>query len=117
MMHAIIENEVSVGPLFCRDEDDWILDRPFDVIENDKTAMDLIEKISKLYDSYFEPNSHDEPLWFNEEQQKKDAPIMLDLIAQLKTRLEEINDGSYEVLDYETEKLLRLQAGGDYFIP
>ncbi len=117
MIHVIIENEFIEGPLWYRDSDWDLFDTPPKVIKRDKIVNDLAEKMCDMYSSYFEFNSHDMAVWFNEEQQKKDVPIMLDLVAQLKSRLEEINDGSYEVLDYETEKLLRLQAGGDYIIP
>ena len=42
------------------------------------------------------------PCWFNAEQQKADKNKMLSLINQLKLRLQEINDGSFEIEDLIT---------------
>lgn len=68
-----------------------------DVIDSDEELIQLNLKISDLYCSYYEFNSHDQPCWFNEEQKYKDRFIMLDLLEKLVSRLNEINDGSYVV--------------------
>lgn len=51
---------------------------------------------------YYEFDSHGEACWFNKEQQKKDKPKMLQLLSKLKKRLNEINDGSFEIEDLIT---------------
>ena len=65
-------------------------------------------EISTLYSSYYEFDSHDQACWFNEEQEKKDKEKMISLLKQLIDRLNEINDGSFVVEDYETERLEKL---------
>lgn len=57
---------------------------------------------------YYEFNTHDVPCWFNHEKEKTEKDIMLDLIAQIVARLNEINDGSFVVEDLETERLKAL---------
>ena len=68
----------------------------------------LSEKIEAMFSSYYEFDSHDQACWFNSEQEKADKEIMLDLITQLISRLNEINDGSFVIEDLETERLKQL---------
>ena len=79
-----------------------------DVIDGDKELIQLNLKISDLYFSYYEFNSHDQPCWFNEKQEYKDRFIMLDLLEKLVSRLNEINDGSYVVEPIALEYYRRL---------
>lgn len=72
------------------------------IIDEDKALQDICDKIQTLYSSYYEFNSNGETCWFNKEQQKKDKPIMLGLLAKLKTRLNELNDGSFVIEDLIT---------------
>ena len=60
-----------------------------------------------MYNLY-EFDSHDQACWFNEEQEKKDKEKMISLLKQLINRLNELNDGSFIVEDYETERLEKL---------
>ncbi len=41
----------------------------------------LNREIGELYDSYYEFDSHDQACWFNEEQEKTDKSLMLELTA------------------------------------
>lgn len=61
-----------------------------------------------MYDSYFEFDSYASPCWFNEELEEKNKDKMLFLINKIKQRLDEINNGSFVVEDYETEHLQSL---------
>ena len=45
---------------------------------------------------------------FDYEKEKAEKDIMLDLITQIVARLNEINDGSFVIEDYETERLKAL---------
>ena len=72
------------------------------VIDEDKILQDIANEIKMLYSSYYEFDSHDQACWFNKEQQIKDKPKMLELLAKLKARLNEINDGSFEIEDLIT---------------
>ncbi|MBQ8374870.1 MAG: RNA helicase [Clostridia bacterium] len=72
------------------------------VIDEDNVLQDIGNEMQFLYSSYYEFDSHNEACWFNKEQQIKDKPKMLELLAKLKARLDEINDGSFEVEDWIT---------------
>ena len=78
------------------------------VVDNDKTVQKLNEMIQDIYSSYYEFNSHNQACWFNEEQEKADKEKMIGLIAELKDRLEIINDGTYVIEDMETPRLKQL---------
>ena len=47
-------------------------------------------------------------IMFDFEKEKEEKEIMLDLISQIKKRLEEINDGSFVIEDLETDRLSNL---------
>ena len=74
-----------------------------DVVENDEIASEIDEKIQEMFSSYYEFDSHGQACYFNSEQAKKDKGKMLELISLLKKRLEEINDGSFSVVDDVSE--------------
>ena len=74
------------------------------VIDEDKVLQDIGNEMQTLYSSYYEFNSHGEACWFNKEKQKRDKTIMLELLAKLKVRLDEVNDGSFEIEDLITSE-------------
>lgn len=78
------------------------------VIDNDLIVKKLNYEIANMFSSYFEFDSHNQPCWFNKEQEKKDKNKMLDLLNQLIERLNKINDGSYEVIDRERDRVKNL---------
>ena len=78
-----------------------------ELIDNDSVLKEFNYQAAQLFNSYYEFDSHDVPCWFNHEK-KAEKEIMLDLIAQIVARLEEINDGSFVVEDLETEWLKSL---------
>ncbi len=90
------------GPIWISDADTGEPLTGIDVIDSDEIIIKLNGQIADLYLSYYEFDSHDMPCWFNEEQQKSDKGKMLSLVNQLKTRLIEINDGSFEIEDLIT---------------
>ena len=92
-------NEFVHGVLWVCDEDG--ISTNYDLIDKD-------EESRKLFDSYYEFDSHDQACWFNEELERKTKDKMLELIRKIKIRLSEINDGSFIVEDYETERLEKL---------
>lgn len=89
--------EFMHGPVWIYDEDDSL-----SFVEEDLIIKDLDTQMANLYTSYYEFDSHDKACWFNKEQQIKDKPKMLELLSKLKARLDEINDGSFEVEDLIT---------------
>ncbi len=99
-------NEFLHGVLWVCDDDD--ISTNYDLIYNDEELTKLNEETSNLFDSYYEFDSHDQACWFNEELERKTKDEMLELIRKIKIRLSEINDGSFKVEDYETERLEKL---------
>ena len=88
------------GPVWVYDES-GLMDS-LDMVEKDSIIQKLDSEMADLYTSYYEFDSHDQACWFNKEQQIKDKPKMLELLSNLKARLNEINDGSFEIEDLIT---------------
>ena len=78
------------------------------IIDTDVILKDLNYRVAQLYSSYFEFNTHGVPCRYNHEQEKADKNIMIDLITKLINRLNEINDGSFVIHDFETDRLNNL---------
>lgn len=53
------------------------------VVDNDVALQVLDDQICELYSSYYELDSHDQACWFNEEQEKADKSLMLELLGKL----------------------------------
>ena len=99
-----IMNEYLHGPIWVYNPDGipvW----KYPLISDDPELCELNQKAMELFSGYYEFDSHDQPCWFNHEQEKADKEIMLDLIQKIRVRLDEINDGSFVVEDLETERL------------
>lgn len=79
-----------------------------DVVDDDEYIQKLNNEISNLYSSYYKINYNDEPVYFDKEKEKKDKYKMLDLLEKLIKRLDELNDGSFEIDDRETERVKNL---------
>jgi hypothetical protein len=62
----------------------------------------------ELYSSYYDFDDDEQSCTFAEDRFRKDKAKMLGIITEIKRRLEEINDGSFIIEDYETDTLLRL---------
>lgn len=75
-----------------------------DIVDHDSVIIKINYEMANLYSSYYEFNSHGEACWFNKEKQKRDKTIMLELLAKLKVRLDEVNDGSFEIEDLITSE-------------
>ena len=103
-----LENEYLRGAVWVLGEDGITTEGKLPLVENDPMVLEIDEEIAEMYDSYLEFDSHDQGCWFNEEQRKADREKMLSLLATLRARLEEINDGSFVVVDCETPYLLAL---------
>lgn len=79
-----------------------------DVVDNDECVQKINDEIQDLYSSYYKIDYNDEPVYFDKEQEKKDKYKMLDLLGKLMKRLDEVNDGSFEIDDRETERVKNL---------
>lgn len=72
-------------------------------VDNDKELWDINETIQELFASYYYFDYNDQACFFDEKQEKKYKYKMLALLEELKKRLYEINDGSFEIDDRETD--------------
>lgn len=100
-------NEFLHGPIWVLNSD-GISVWKYPLVEQDTVLKELNQKARKMFDSYYEFDSHDEPCWFNYEKEKAEKNKMLKLISDIKERLTEVNDGSFVVEDLETERLNNL---------
>lgn len=96
------------GPIWTSDVETGRPRTGIAIVDNDEDLRKVNFEISNLYSSYYKFDSHDQPCWFNEEQEKADKQKMLDLLDRLNVRLAEINDGSFEVEDLETPRVQAL---------
>lgn len=100
-----IKLDFNQGPIWISDVETGQPITGIDIIDKDEKLRKINFEISTLYSSYYEFDSHNQAYWFNEEQEKMDKEKMLSLLKQLVNRLNELNDGSFIVEDYETERV------------
>ena len=98
------------GPIWTEyfDEEKGRLLTGIEKVDNDKELWDINESIQELFTSYYHFDYNDQSCFFDVEQEKKDKHKMLDLLGKLRKRLDEINDGSFEIDDRETERVKKL---------
>ena len=96
------------GPIWTSDVETGTPQTGIAVIDENEEIRQLNFKIQDLYDGYYEFNSHDQPCWFNKEQEKADKEKMLAMITELINLLNKVNDGSFVIDDQETERIKAL---------
>ena len=79
-----------------------------EVIDNDLELNELNEKASALYSSFYEFDE-DEACRFDSTIAKEHLVELKELITKIKTRLNIINDGSFELSDMITDQLRELE--------
>lgn len=79
-----------------------------EVIDNDLELNELNEKASALYSSFYECDE-DEACRFDSTIAKEHLDELKELITKIKTRLNIINDGSFELSDMITDQLRELE--------
>ena len=93
------------GPIWTSDVETGTPQTGIAVIDENEEIRQLNFKIQDLFDGYYEFNSHDQPCWFNKEQEKADKEKMLAMITELINLLNKVNDGSFVIDDQETERI------------
>lgn len=79
------------------------------VIDNDEITKKLDEEIGDLWCSLWSKDDNSSSgLLFDEKREKELAPRLLEMLHELINRLNEINDGSYEIQDMITKHLKTL---------
>ena len=107
----IIEKEILVlsldfifGPIskdYQDDEGNEITG--INVVDQDDICNKLDKEINELYSSLWIPNENEASGYsFDEEKEKELAPKILELLKRLIARLNDINDGSFEIDDMVT---------------
>lgn len=79
-----------------------------EVIDNDLELNELNEKASALYSSFYEFDE-DEACWFNSTIAKEHLDELKEVITKIKNRLNNLNDGSFELNDMITDQLRELE--------
>ena len=79
-----------------------------EVIDNDLELNELNEKASALYSSFYEFDE-DEACRFDSTIAKEHLVELKELITKIKTRLNILNDGSFELSDMITDQLRELE--------
>ena len=78
-------------------------------MDNDLILKNLYKKINELwYTLYSKDKTSNSGFRFDEIKEKELAPQLLEMINKLISRLNEINDGSYEIEDMITDHLKSL---------
>lgn len=79
------------------------------IVDNDEISQKLDKEINELYSSLWVPNEKESSGYsFDENKEKELAPKLLELIKKLVSRLNEINDGSFEIDDMVSDHLISL---------
>ena len=96
------------GPIWTSDVETGEPLTGIDVIDDDKVLPKLNLRSSELYSECYEFDTDNQPCTFNKETAKKNKKEILELLAKIKARLEEINDGTFYVEDLATKELEEL---------
>ena len=75
------------------------------VIDSDAQLAVINDEIQSLYSSYYEFDSAVEVCVFNEDKEAADKETMLELLKKLRARIDELDDGTFTVVDYETPRI------------
>ncbi|MGM9984604.1 MAG: RNA helicase [Fibrobacter intestinalis] len=105
MQTVKIELDYLQGPIWTSDVKTGKPQTGISIIDDNEDIRQLNFKIQDLYDSYYEFNSHEEPCWFNKEQEKADKDKMLAMLSKLIELLNKVNDGSFVIDDRESERI------------
>ncbi|MEE3491303.1 MAG: hypothetical protein VZR10_10555 [Methanobrevibacter sp.] len=109
MVKVKLMNEYLTGPVFEIGKDGLPLLTP-NILDDDKLNQ-LNEQAKELYSSFFSFNTHERPCYFDEPGYKIAYPKMKELILQIKKRLEEMGNGSFEIDDCVSNPLWDKEFG------
>lgn len=104
-----IMNEYLYDPIWVYVED-GIAVWQYPKIDEDLVLNKLNHQAVEMFSSYYEFDSYGQASWFNKEKEKTEKDRMKALIQGILDGLNEINNGSFQVQDYETERLNQLSV-------
>ncbi len=88
------------GPIWLSDIETGEPFTEVEIVNNDPIIRELNRECGQRYTGYYKFDYNGQACFFDEEAEKKDKYIMIDLLTKLINRLNEINDGSYVVEDF-----------------
>jgi len=75
------------------------------VIDRDPEVARLEREIESLYFGCFSENSHEQPLYFDKDYASTIKGKLSDLVSKLLSRLKDINDGSFVLVNRAEEDM------------
>lgn len=96
------------GPIWISDVETGEPLTGINVVDNDEILKKLNLACCELYNSCYEFNTRGCSCWFDEQKLKHNKNELISLLSQIKSRLNECNDGSFVVEDLEIERLKSL---------
>ena len=107
---VIIGLEFIYGPLQKLKEDEKGNDiTGIDIVDKDEITQKLDFEIGEIWCSLYSEDIEEPSGWrFDSKKEKEIAPHILELINKLINRLNEINDGTYEIKDMISDHLKSL---------
>lgn len=105
-----IKLDYGNGPVWkdCPDLETGAMSTGISLVDNDETLSVLDDDAQRVYSSLYECDSDGEITGFDEKREVEMRDELIGLIAKIKARLDEINDGTYAVIDEESERLAAL---------
>lgn len=102
--------ELVFGPILKNNQlEDGTFSSGSKIVDDDLVLRDLDKKINELWCTlYSKDETSVSGFRFDEIKEKELAPQLLEMINKLIDRLNEINDGSYEIEDMITDHLKSL---------
>lgn len=110
MINIKIQLDFNNGPIWGNyyDEELHRTMTGVDIVDNNDDIQSLNNKIREKYSSYYEFNSHNQACWFNKEKEKLEKEEMLKLISELICKINDVNDGTFKIIDLETSRIRKL---------
>lgn len=94
------------GPIWISDAETGEPLTGIDIIDSDYVIKELNYKCSELYSSCYEFDDENGPCRFNNERAKEIKDTLIDLLNELKNRLNLINDGTFVIDDKVTDEVM-----------
>ncbi len=98
-----IMNEYLHSPIWVYNSDGIV--SKYKLIDEDTVLTLLGNQAMEMYSSYYKFNFNGVACFFDQEKEKQTSKKMLEIINKIISRLNEINDGSFVIEDYETDYL------------
>lgn len=96
------------GPIWISDTETGEPLTGIDIIDKDQIIPKLNLRCSELYSECYDYDTNNQPCVFNKETARKNKKEILELLEKIKSRLEDINDGSFYIEDLATKEIEKM---------